>query len=1452
MGVDMLRRTGLLFNVIFLMASVASTAQVVLDEFDGTTGGYKAYGEDNAWDGVNTLTGTSSGQLRCTGVSADASEFGWDETADVPGMRIALKANAGNTMTSIGKVMIADAADHRWMFYFGDPMTGANDEWVTSSSISSNRQAEGTTDGVFDWSQITTYWIQWFDVFDSDTIDLTFDTMSLLTMRPTLTTTASNPVYGNFTVDIAFPGAVTGLEESDFDVVNGTVQALSGSGNAYSIEVVPTVSGTVSITLPAGTVSHSYPESNTLVMTYVLPMTFVHPGIAVSVEDLDHVKARLNVEPWKTGYEDMLDSGLSDLDYVMRGPFAEVGRRTNNGEWENDMEAVHSLARRWYFTGNEAYAQKARDILIAWATTHTLWNDDSGTYLSMGYECMHVFEGADILRGTWPGWTQSDTDIVKAYFETVWWDEFHIAVPGPLRAANQGMAQFTAALGIAIFNDDQEKFDQCLQVFLTDAAAALGSTLPNGQIGDTGRDCHDQGQLMLMVWAAEAFWKQGVDVYSAFDDRMLAAAEYLSRFNLLVDIPFIQAGTVYDIYPEVHFLAGEYANCHIETKMLTMLHGAYLVRNGMRSPYLETYLTCTTQNKDSYCYLKSADTSTAAPPDPVTPPAGVASVTSLNQANMGDCSGGSASYNAPAGTWTVTGQGSSLWYSSEPGYRFAYRPVTGDATIIAQLTSFAGGGDLNARAGLVFSESLNNGDEMGAVAITAPNDNDDLDCFYRGHAASSHRADSHGKPNQARPRIPYWLKIERIGDRVNFFSSPDGASWSCAGSADYDLADTAYFGLAVSADNNSNLATATFTDVRITGGDGGEASEVPPAPYAIYASPGGDQIPLRWLESFEADSYRIWRTTTPGGPYTLITEQPGTSYIDTDILYGTHYYYAVSAVNAVGESLLSAESTFTIPNLTFYEGEDYDAHSGVQTESTSDYFGGLNLSRLDDGDWARYNDITIDTGAVFKARCAVNGAEDRDPIGYIEIRLDSPGGTLVGVIDPIDTGGWQSWATAETTLSPAAVGTHDLYLVFKAQTAGDSPGLNINWFDITYPHITEYDLGMDLTLTYDPATHALINPSSITAWDSTSTHLKLADGSDLSNMDFPGMGITSWATTDFGDDSIVTSWDGANLSGITLYTDGNFGAGDNFTGADFSNIVWGTAISTTDPTRFFSGGSGATSAADKDDAVTFAGADLSLISGDARTVMVNNLGGFDGATPIGAKIDHAFITNSGWDKGALFAAGWQTPFSFADGDLNFDGRVDLLDVAELSAGWQSEQGYTMDDLLHVANDWLAETVPSVNVTLDTFDGSLTSHYVWGGNVWTAPDTLTGTSGSQMRCQDLGVDAGELGFDESPDVPVMSLTLKANAGNTLSYIGQVMIADADNRRWMFYFDDPMTGADDEWVTSLSTSSERHLSEGEPTGVFDWSTIETYWIQWFNAFQPGDVINLTFDEMSLLSI
>ena len=155
--------------------------------------------------------------------------------------------------------------DHREMQYgdghgnLSDPL---NDQYVIGAFT-----ADGTT------QTITVTGI------NTSTPHITAYQIRLLGPVPTLSTSAGSTVSGNFTVDVDFTEAVTGLDESDFSVVNGTVvtASLSGSGNSYSIEINPAANGDVVVTLPADSVmdtdgdSHFNSKSNTLVTTYVSP-----------------------------------------------------------------------------------------------------------------------------------------------------------------------------------------------------------------------------------------------------------------------------------------------------------------------------------------------------------------------------------------------------------------------------------------------------------------------------------------------------------------------------------------------------------------------------------------------------------------------------------------------------------------------------------------------------------------------------------------------------------------------------------------------------------------------------------------------------------------------------------------------------------------------------------------------------------------------------------------------------------------------------------------------------------------------------------------------------------------------------------------------------------------------------------------------------------------------------
>lgn len=97
----------------------------------------------------------------------------------------------------------------------------------------------------------------------------------------------SGPAQANsaYVVNVEFTKPVGGLNAGDFSVSNGSASGVSGSGAAYTVTILPTAPGDVSIFLPAGAVTDLLEElentaSNTLITNYAPPPldTFISNG----------------------------------------------------------------------------------------------------------------------------------------------------------------------------------------------------------------------------------------------------------------------------------------------------------------------------------------------------------------------------------------------------------------------------------------------------------------------------------------------------------------------------------------------------------------------------------------------------------------------------------------------------------------------------------------------------------------------------------------------------------------------------------------------------------------------------------------------------------------------------------------------------------------------------------------------------------------------------------------------------------------------------------------------------------------------------------------------------------------------------------------------------------------------------------------------------------------------
>jgi Ricin-type beta-trefoil lectin domain-like/F5/8 type C domain/Alginate lyase/Protein of unknown function (DUF1349) len=664
---------------------------------------------------------------------------------------------------------------------------------------------------------------------------------------------------------------------------------------------------------------------------------YTHPGAPLSLADLQALKANVdqNREPWKSGYTALAADSKSQLTYTMQGPFANVSRSPNVNltQWRNDMTAVWNLSRMWYFTGNAAYAQKAHDILLAWATNHTSFTGGESP-LDLGDYAYKFVGGADILRGTWSGWTTTDTSTVQTYFANVLMPASNPYGESMYGAANKGALALVSLGLLAIFNDDTAKLDQVVYQLRSLAHIGLRSSDDIGLLGDSLRDQgHAHGQLFSLTMLAEALWKQGIDVYSENGNRLLAASEYFSRVNQLTPTSFLPFGTT-DAYYIGDATSHGWNGGNI---MVNLIHGAYCVRKGLPTPYTNLRRQSLPVSSDSFMFLKNGDTSTAAAPAALAYPTTTAITSGFTNTEIGGATPtGSSSYTG--GVWTIQGGGSEVW-STNDSCHFTYQALTGDCAIIAKVESVQNT-TISAKAGVMMRTSLTQGSPRAWMAVTPRvqfEQNIQGLAVYGGTNYSNKAYDI--------PNASYWVKLERFGNIVTGYVSPDGTNWAATdvGRFDAPLPSTLYVGLMVCSTANGTLNTSTFSNVQITGGNGGAPVVTPAVPALLLASPGENVVPLRWQPSFGATSYTVKRATTSGGPYTNVaTGITASSYSDTAVTNGTTYYYVVTATNSAGTSANSVEDSATpeIPmvNIAFSGSANDNSNNANGTQGASKAF----------------------------------------------------------------------------------------------------------------------------------------------------------------------------------------------------------------------------------------------------------------------------------------------------------------------------------------------------------------------------------------------------------------------------------------------------------------------------------------------------------------------------------
>ena len=108
-------------------------------------------------------------------------------------------------------------------------------------------------------------------------------------------TEASAPVGGAFEVTITFSWAVTGFEQSEITVTNGTVSSFSGSGTSYTAEITPTASGSVTVEIAANVAEDGAAQGNRAAEPLVIAADLPGPEVEITSEATGPVSGAFEV-----------------------------------------------------------------------------------------------------------------------------------------------------------------------------------------------------------------------------------------------------------------------------------------------------------------------------------------------------------------------------------------------------------------------------------------------------------------------------------------------------------------------------------------------------------------------------------------------------------------------------------------------------------------------------------------------------------------------------------------------------------------------------------------------------------------------------------------------------------------------------------------------------------------------------------------------------------------------------------------------------------------------------------------------------------------------------------------------------------------------------------------------------------------------------------------------------
>ena len=295
-----------------------------------------------------------------------------------------------------------------------------------------------------------------------------------------------------------------------------------------------------------------------------------------------------HAEPWTSAWEQNKPNAAEDGWQPHASAEWDCYEKPQGFYMEGDPTVAHKEALAWAMTGNQANADVAIKILNAWSSTLQSikeYPQMPQQKLASGACFAQLCNAAELLvyggpDGKKSGWADADIQKFKAMLQLPYKEMtgFYSGYNG-----NWDMLMMDSMISMAVFSDDPKMFDEVLQHYIVGTPPNGGITYyvsETGQPQEAYRDWgHVQWGLGNAVAVCEVAWKQGIDIYGAYDNRLMKGLEYTAKFNLgSNDVPYEGKGQI------SQKARGDFA------PIWEAPYQHYVVRRGLEMPYTKQIL----------------------------------------------------------------------------------------------------------------------------------------------------------------------------------------------------------------------------------------------------------------------------------------------------------------------------------------------------------------------------------------------------------------------------------------------------------------------------------------------------------------------------------------------------------------------------------------------------------------------------------------------------------------------------------------------------------------------------------------------------------------------------------------------------------------------------------------------------------------------------------------------